>query len=66
MTAAGLASRLRPIGIEPRRMRGAALAQLSAEMTPAVLADVVGISPGTAAKWTTLHGGNWANYAAGR
>jgi len=54
------------IGIEPRRMRGAALAQLSAEMAPAVLADAASVSPGTAVKWTNLHGGNWASYAAGR
>ena len=47
-------------------MRGAALAQLSAEMAPALLAEVAGISPGTAVKWTTLHGGNWASYAGGR
>jgi len=66
MTATSLANRLRTIGIEPRRMRGAALAQLSAEMAPALLADVVGVSPGTAVKWTTLHGGNWTEYAAGR
>jgi hypothetical protein len=66
MTATSLGQRLRAIGIEPRRMRGAALAQLSAEMAPAVLADAVGISPGTAVKWTNLHGGNWASYAAGR
>ncbi len=38
------------LGIEPRRMRGVALAQLSAGMEPAVLADVVGVSPATAVK----------------
>ncbi len=42
MTATSLANRLRSIGIEPRKMRGAALAQLSSEMAPAVLADIVG------------------------
>jgi len=66
MTATSLANRLRAIGIDPRRMRGAALAQLSAEMAPALLAEVVGVSAATAVKWTTLHGGNWAGYAAGR
>ncbi|MDQ6748180.1 MAG: hypothetical protein M3010_08780 [Candidatus Dormibacteraeota bacterium] len=66
MTATSLGQRLRAIGIEPRRMRGAALAQLSAEMEPAVLAHAVGISPGTAVKWSNLNGGNWARYAAGR
>ncbi|MDQ6839947.1 MAG: hypothetical protein M3137_16875 [Actinomycetota bacterium] len=66
LAAANLANRLRGVGIEPRKMRGAALAQLSSEMAPAVLADVVGISPGAAVKWTTLHGGNWTRYAAGR
>lgn len=66
LTATSLANRLRSIGIEPRKMRGAALAQLSSEMAPAVLADIVGISPGAAVKWTTLHGGDWARYAAGR
>jgi hypothetical protein len=66
MTATSLASRLRSIGIEPRKMRGAALAQPSSEMAPAVLADIVGIGPGAAVKWTALHGGNWTSYAAGR
>ncbi len=58
-----LAERLRSIGIEPRQMRGAALAQLSMEMLPAVLADVVGVTPATAAKWTSAAGGSWAKYA---
>lgn len=66
MAPTNLSNRLRSIGIEPRKMRGAALAQLSSEMAPAVLAHIVGISPGAAVKWTTLHGGNWSRYAAGR
>jgi hypothetical protein len=38
----------------------------SAEIAPALLAEVVGVSVGTVFKWTTHHGGNSANYAAGR
>jgi len=34
MTATSLANRLRCVGIEPRKMRGAALAQLSTEIAP--------------------------------
>lgn len=64
--SANLANRLRDIDIEPRQMRGAALVQLSMEMLPAVLAEVVGVTPSTAAKWTAASGGSWANYAASR
>jgi len=66
LRSTNLANRLRDIGVEPRQMRGAALLQLSMEMLPAVLAEVVGVTPSTAARWTNASGGSWANYAGSR
>jgi len=66
LRSTNLANRLRDIGVEPRQMREAALLQLSMEMLPAVLAEVVGVTPSTAARWTNASGGSWANYAGSR
>jgi len=66
LRSTNLANRLRDIGVGPRQMREAALLQLSMEMLPAVLAEVVGVTPSTAARWTNASGGSWANYAGSR
>jgi len=61
-----LSHRLREIGIEPRRMRLAALDQLSKEVLPAMLSGVLGLNiPGTV-RHTSQAGGDWAQYAASR
>lgn len=53
--------------VDPGRLRSTQLrSAASAEIAPALLAEVVGVSVGTVFKWTTHHGGNSANYAAGR
>ena len=44
--AAAIATRLRILGIEPRKMRASAVAQLAAEIPPAILAGTIGITPG--------------------
>lgn len=66
LTAASLRHRLREIGIEPRRMRLAALDQLSREVLPAMLSGILGLNvPGTV-RYTSQAGGDWAKYAASR
>lgn len=40
--------------------------ELAAELPAAFLADLLGISAGTAVRWTKASGGKWANYAAVR
>ncbi len=42
--------------------RVAALAQLASEMPPAVVADLLGISPQTANLWARLAGRPWGDY----
>lgn len=59
-----LGTRLRAIGIEPRAARAAALTQLGAELPPAMLADILGITASTATKWVVRSGGNWTSYAS--
>lgn len=57
-----LGDRLRRLGVQPRATRLAAVAQLAGEIQPAVLADAIGITARTAAKWVTTSGGNWTGY----
>ena len=59
-----LGERLRDLGIEPRAMRNAARAQLAAEIPPALLGELIGVSATTATRWAALTSGNWAAYAA--
>lgn len=66
LKAGSLAARLQKIGIDPGRMRVAAADQLARELAPAVLAEVLGIGHGTAARAVSRAGGDWANYAADR
>jgi hypothetical protein len=66
LTANALGGRLRALGIPPRLSRATALAELAIEIPPAVLAELVGITPGTAARWAAITGANWAAYAPSR
>lgn len=61
-----LGNRLRAIGIEPRRMRMAALDQLTKEIPPAMLAGVLGVNVAHTVRHTSQAGGDWARYAASR
>ncbi len=56
--------RLRKIGITALPARTGSLASLAAQMPPAILADLLGISESSAAHWSALAGGEWASYAA--
>lgn len=49
-----------------RLSRNAALLHLAAELPPVVIADLLGISPTTANRWSDAAGGRWMNYAAHR
>lgn len=64
VTHQALSARLRRLGIRPRQARLAAINQLAAELPPALLAQSIGISAGTAARWAGHAGGNWTAYAA--
>jgi len=66
ITASGLSNRLRRLGIQPAKHRVAALAQLAAEMPPAVVADLLGITPNTASLWARLAGRPWSDYVSMR
>ena len=59
-----LGHRLRRLGIRPRDMRTAARVQLAAEIPPALLAEILGVTPQTAVVWTAASGGNWTQYVA--
>ena len=56
--------RLKKIGITALPARTGALASLAAQMPPAILADLLGLSESSAAHWCALAGGDWTSYAA--
>lgn len=59
-----LGQRLGIFGIDARAARRAAQQQLAAQVPAVVLAEMLGVSIGTAVDWTHAAGGDWANYAA--
>jgi len=66
LAAVNLGNRLRALGIEPRRMRLAALDQLTKEIPPAMLTGVLGLKAPQTVRRTSQAGGDWARYAANR
>lgn len=66
LNASWLAARIAAHGLAVDELRGAALLGLAAELPAAFLADLLGISPGTAVRWSQAAGGEWAGYAAAR
>jgi hypothetical protein len=61
-----LGTRMRAIGVQPRRFRIAAAEQLAREIPPAMLAGVLGLRIAAINRHTTTAKGQWANYAADR
>ena len=57
---------LHQLGIPARASRLAAWRELVREAPPAVLADALGVSPGTAMRHAFLGGADWSGYAARR
>jgi hypothetical protein len=64
ITPSTLGERLRAIGIYAKTGRRAALLDLAAQIPAAILADILGVHPTTAAKWMHQAGGDWSRYAA--
>jgi hypothetical protein len=64
ITAYRLGQRLHALGIDARTHRRAALTHLGAHLPAAVLADLTGIHPTTAVRWTHSSAADWATYAA--
>ena len=57
---------LRQLGIPTRASRLAAWRELARQAPPAVLADALGVSPGTAVRHAFLGGADWSAYACRR
>ena len=66
ISSAQLGLRLGGYGIDARAARTSLLLDLGAELAPVVLADLLGLSPITAARWVKAAGGEWSSYAAAR
>ncbi len=54
------------LGIFIRPARGGALCELTADLPAPVLAEFLGLSVGTATRWTMLAGRDWTDYLAAR
>lgn len=57
-----VAAALRRAGISIQQGRLVALMNLSRDLQPAVVADLIGVTAVTAARWSTHAGGDWAAY----
>jgi hypothetical protein len=66
LTASWLAARITAHGLPVAELRAASLLELAVELPAAFLADLLGISAGTAVRWSHAAGGEWARYAAAR
>jgi len=64
LTAYQLGQRLRRLGIEPAPARRSALAHLAARLPAAMVAQALGLAPGTAVRWAGTVGADWGTYAA--
>lgn len=53
---------LRAAGISVQQGRLVALMTLSRDLQPAIVADLIGVTADTAARWSTHAGGDWAPY----
>lgn len=62
MTHANMTLMLRKAGLQPRQAREAAMRQLSSSLPARVVADTLGGSVQTAARWAQLSGGTWQDY----
>ena len=60
----GLSRRLTKLGIPVRGARNSALLELAREVPPAILADLLGLTPEAVDRWRELAGGDWTTYVA--
>jgi len=58
-----LCRRIRALGVNPRPDRNSALLEMARQLPPAVVGQLLGLHPVTAARWDDTAGGNWARYA---
>jgi len=65
MSEAQLGVRINALGIRANATRTAVLLELAGELAPAVIADMLGLDPGTAVRWVHAAAGGW-NANAGR
>ncbi|MGY0055068.1 XRE family transcriptional regulator [Streptomyces sp. LZ34] len=63
---AGLADQMKHHGLPVRAARNTALMEAITDLPPIVVADLFGISPATAHRWSQLAGNSWAPYLAAR
>lgn len=63
---AGLADQMKQHRLPVRAARNTALMEAITDMPPIVVADLFGISPATAHRWSQLAGNSWAPYLAAR
>jgi hypothetical protein len=66
LTPASMLNKLRTHGIVARAERSTALAQLAAEMPPAVLSEVLGVHISTAVRWNSVAAQDWSRYLLAR
>lgn len=64
ITARGLPTRLRSIGIQAGAGRNTALIHLAGEIPAAVLASLLGLNPNTAVEWSKIAGRDWSEYVS--
>lgn len=64
LTPAPLSRRLRAEGLLAGSARVTALMELTRQMHPRVVSDLLGITPATAATWSRLAGSDWNEYPA--
>ena len=64
VTAQGLPTRLRSIGLQVLAGRNTALIHLAGEIPAAVLASILGLNPNTAVEWSKIAGRDWSEYVS--
>lgn len=62
LTPGPLGRRLRDQGLRSGSARTTALIELSRQMHPRIVSDLLGITPASAAAWSRLAGGDWTDY----
>ncbi|WP_234436125.1 hypothetical protein [Streptomyces sp. NRRL S-813] len=62
----GLADQMKQHGLPVRAARNTALMEAITDLPPIIVADLFGISPATAHRWSQLAGNSWAPYLAAR
>lgn len=62
LTPGPLGRRLREQGLQSGSARTTALIELTRQMHPRIVSDLLGITPASAAAWSRLSGGDWTEY----